>query len=44
MSDCNDEFTTNDERDSQKLCEDFNWAVRQSSAAQNLKPNAPFVF
>ena len=26
------------------LCEDFNWAVRQSSAAQNLKPNASFIF
>ena len=26
------------------LCEDFNWAVRQSSAAQNLKPiNASFI-
>ena len=26
------------------LCEDFYWAVRQSSAAQNLKPNASFIF
>ena len=29
---------------SHELCEDFYWAVRQSSAAQNLKPNASFIF